>query len=164
MNVILAGMMGSGKTTVSRALSDKLGLEVVDTDAEIIAKHGRIADIFAKFGEEHFRDLETQTVREVCKRDGVIISTGGGCLLRAENRELFKNSGKIIYLRARLETLVARVEGDTERPLLQGGARPRLARLIDERAPIYEGAADLTIDTDDLTVDEVANKISELLK
>ena len=158
MNIILAGMPGCGKTTVAEVFKRR-GKMVIDTDEQIVKKHGAITEIFEKYGEGYFRDLETQTVKEVSTLKDVIISTGGGCLLREQNVELFSASGKIIYLRTNVETLVKRVEGDTSRPLLQGGARERLYKLYGERSHIYEGAADLIIDTDDLTPEQVADKI-----
>ncbi len=164
MNIVLAGMMGCGKTTVAEILSRKLGKKSVDTDAEIVKKHGGIADIFSKYGEERFRDIEAETVKDVASFDGVIIATGGGCLLREENVREFKKRGKIVYLRTLPETLIKRVEGDTERPLLAGGAAEKIKSILPVRAPVYESAADIIIDTDNLTPEEVADKITEILK
>lgn len=161
MNVVLAGMPGSGKTTVSQVLGKLLGAEVIDTDEEIVKNYGAITEIFDKFGEECFRNLETETVRKVCENDNAVISTGGGCLLRAENVKLFKTNGKIIFLRTAYETLLKRVEGDTSRPLLKGGESEKLKALMQARTPIYESAADFTVDTDGLTPEEVAEKIQE---
>lgn len=162
MNVVLCGMMGCGKTTVASALSEKYGLEQVDTDALIVRRHGVINDIFAQYGEEYFRDLETAVAKEVaCTKDHCVISLGGGCVLRAQNVEALKKSGKIIFLRARLETLVNRVEGDSSRPLLKGGAREKLASLLTVRTPIYERVADFIVDTDGLTPAQIADKIMQ---
>lgn len=164
MNVVLTGMMGSGKTTVSRLLSEKLGLKAYDSDAEITARYGRIADIFANSGEERFREIETETLRALSDCEGVIISTGGGCVLKDENVRLLKRNGVIFYLRARAETLFSRIGDDPERPLLTGGAKEKIAALVREREPFYGRAADFTVDTDLLTAEEVANKITELLR
>ncbi len=162
MNIILAGMPGCGKTTVSNALAEQ-GFKVIDTDSEIVIKHGSISEIFDKFGEAHFRNIETETVKAVSALNGVVICTGGGCLLRKENAELLKKNGKIVYLRTSIETLTKRLEGDNSRPLLKGNVRERLEKLFKERAAIYENAADIIIDTDVLTPKELAQQIGKLL-
>ena len=164
MNIILAGMPGCGKTTIARTLGGLLDLNVIDTDAEIVKKYGAINDIFENYGEQAFRNLETEVVKAVCLQSGVIVSTGGGCLLRQENVKLFKESGKIIYLRTQLQTLLNRVEGDTSRPLLKGGAKEKMSRLLKERTPVYESAADFIVDTDNLTPEQISENIANLIK
>ena len=164
MNIILAGMPGCGKTTVSRILGKKLNFRVVDTDELIVEKYGVISEIFEKFGEECFRNFETQIVKDIVTLDSLVVSTGGGCLLREENRMLFKSCGKIIFLRTKLDTLSSRLEGDTTRPLLKGDMKGRLQTLMRERASVYENSADIVIDTDAVTPEEVADKILELIK
>lgn len=163
MNIILAGMPGCGKTTVSRILGKKLNFRVVDTDELIVEKYGVISEIFEKFGEECFRNFETQVVKEIVTFDNLVVSTGGGCLLREENRALFKSCGKIIFLRTEIGTLSNRLTGDTTRPLLKGDMKDRLQTLMRERAHIYENSADIVIDTDTVTPEEVADKITELI-
>ncbi len=162
MNIVLCGMMGCGKTTVAECLSRLTGMAQTDTDAEIVQKHGRIADIFEKYGEARFREIETETVAEVSSRDNLIIATGGGCVLNAKNVEFLKKNGKIVFLRTRAETLVKRVEGDTERPLLAGGAEKRINELLPARTPKYLAAADEVIDTDDLSPEDIAEKIIKI--
>ena len=158
-NVILIGMPGCGKTTITNLCRQNYGKQVCDTDEYIESLYGRISDIFAEFGEEHFRKLETEAVRAICKKDGCFISTGGGCVMRDENVRLFKDSGTIIYLRAKKETLLKRLEGDNSRPLLVGNKAERLAELFNKRAQIYESVADIIIDTDELTPNEVLEVI-----
>lgn len=156
-------MPGSGKTTVARVF-EKSGYAVVDTDEEIVKAHGSISEIFAKHGEEYFRNLETQAVKKLSALKDAVISTGGGCLIKSENVALLKRNGKIVYLRTRPETLIKRVEGNNERPLLQGGARERIYSLYEARKSVYESAADITVDTDELTPEKTAEKIMELIK
>lgn len=163
MNVILCGMMGCGKSTVGACLAEKMNSAHVDTDGMIVERHGRITDIFEQYGEEYFRALETETVKELVQRDRLVISTGGGLVLKQENVELLKKNGKIVFLRAGVETLLARLQADTERPLLQNAdsLRERLENLLKDRAPIYEQAADLTLDVDKKTPEELAKEIME---
>ena len=158
-NIILIGMPGSGKTTVMNLSKEIYGMQVWDTDTYIENLHGKISDIFAKFGEEHFRALETEAVREICKRDNCLISTGGGCVTREENVQLFKDSGKIVYLKANKETLINRLKGDTSRPLLAGNMEERLTELFNKRASVYESVADIIVDVDGLTPREVLENI-----
>ena len=161
MNIILCGMMGCGKSTVGVCLAERLGRAFCDTDALIVDRHGRIADIFEKQGEAYFRQLETETVKELVQKDDLVIATGGGLVLKQENVDLLKRSGKIVFLRARVETLVQRLQADTQRPLLQNAVslRGRLEKLLDERAPIYERAADFTLDVDGKSPEEISDEI-----
>lgn len=164
MNIILVGMPGSGKTTVARELKKVTGFRVVDTDALIVERHGEINEIFRKLGEKTFRDYESEIIAEVCKLSGTIISTGGGSVLREENARLMKNCGKIVYLRASVETILKRTATDNSRPLLAGEKRKNIERLLSAREKIYSGCADIAVDTDGLSPKEIASKITELLK
>lgn len=159
MNIVLCGMMGVGKTTVGKKLEFLTKRKCVDTDEMIVEKHGVIADIFEKYGEPYFRDLETEVAKQLSEKDNLIISTGGGFVLRAENVEYLKKSGKIFFLRAKMETLLARVAGNNDRPLLKDGAEKKLKELIPKRTPIYESVADHIIDTDGRTTSDIAGEI-----
>ena len=161
MNVILCGMMGSGKTTVSFALAKCLGWERVDTDECIVDRYGKISDIFEKQGEAYFRGLETQISSELAQKDRLVISTGGGLVLKEENVELLKKNGIIVYLRTSIPTLVKRLLGDEDRPLLKGEANleQRLISLLDVREPIYEKVANYVVDTDGKSPEELALEI-----
>lgn len=159
MNFVLCGMPCAGKTTVGRCLSRLSGREFADTDAMIEEAHGNIPAIFDTYGEGYFRELEREAVRTLCKRDGLVISTGGGLVLFSENVALLRSTGRIIYLRAKLETLVKRGRGDRSRPLLRGDLAARLSAQLSARAATYEGVADQTVDTDGLTPEEIAKVI-----
>lgn len=162
MNLILCGMMGAGKTTIGIKIAELTGRRWYDTDGMIVDKHGKISDIFEYYGEAHFRKLETETVRELAKMDDLVISTGGGLVLKSENNALLKENGKIVFLRASIDTLSKRLNVDGTRPLLQTtteSIRDRLARLMKERAPIYEHVADYVVDVDGKTPEEIAEEI-----
>ena len=166
-NIILEGFMGSGKTTVSEILADKLDLELLDTDAAIVEAEGRsINDIFASEGEESFRDMETALLETADSEHfrEMVISLGGGLPLREENRELLGRLGKVIYLRTRPETVYDRVKFDDSRPLLRtSDPLEKIRKMQEERGNIYELAADYIIDTDELTPAQIADKIIEKL-
>lgn len=167
MNLILCGMMGAGKTTVGVKIAERTGRNWYDTDQMIVDRHGKISDIFEYYGEEYFRRLETQIVRELADKDNLVISTGGGLVLRPENGEMLKKNGKIVFLRAALDTLVKRLKLYDDRPLLQvnsGILAEKLAELLKERAPVYEHVADYILDVDGKGADENAARVIELLR
>ncbi len=164
MNIVLCGMMGCGKTTVSRALAENLGCECLDTDALIVEKYGEIASIFSAQGEEYFRDLETECLQVLQGLKNAVLSVGGGLVLRKKNVELLKEWGKIVYLRAKKETLLERLVGDTARPLLQGEAlSARLDKLIAEREDIYENVCDFSVSVENKSPAEIAGEIIQLI-
>src|SRR5207245_2182803 len=120
--IALIGMMGSGKSTVGRRLASELGWAFIDTDAEIVRTQGRsIADIFRDDGEEAFRNLETAALRQALTPDEVVIATGGGVVLRPENRDLLARTCWVVWLRATEEEYIRRVAGNARRPLLAAG-------------------------------------------
>lgn len=162
MNLILCGMMGSGKSTVGKLLAEVLSWEWVDTDELIVSRYGKITEIFEQKGEGYFRRLETEIVQELAKKDRLVISTGGGLVLKGENVSLLKKNGKLIYLRAKKETLALRLAADKDRPLLQTSETldEKLTRLLKERAGIYEAVADRIIDVDEKTPADIVNEIS----
>ncbi|NLC70701.1 MAG: 3-dehydroquinate synthase [Desulfuromonadaceae bacterium] len=166
-NIILLGFMAAGKSTVGRELSRRCGCDFIDLDARIEVDQGRtIREIFASDGEEAFRNLESNALRELGSIRGAVIATGGGIIKRGVNREILKKMGRTIYLRAGLETLVKRMAVSEARPLAdrsdEGWAK--LQSLLEVREPFYR-EADLIIDTDGLTPrDTVARIIAELEK
>lgn len=161
-NVVLIGFMGSGKSTVGKALAKKWGFTYVDTDALIEEMEGMtINEIFATKGEEYFRDLETETVKKIKnKYKRHVISVGGGTPLRAENRKLLKKTGVVIYLKTSPETVLKRLKYDKTRPLLQRPDKEAAVReLLEKRTPIYQSAANFSVSTDDLPVDKIVSEI-----
>ena len=162
-NIILEGFMGSGKSTVSELISDKLELELIDTDEAIEEAEGRkISEIFEQDGEEAFRDMETELMEMVISEHmrETVISLGGGLPVREKNRELLKRAGKVVYLRTSPETVYDRLKGDDTRPLLKSeNPLARIKELQDKRGKIYEEAADIIVDTDGKTPAEVADEI-----
>ena len=162
MNLVLCGMMGAGKTTIGIKIAELTGRRWYDTDGVIVDRHGKISDIFEYYGEAHFRKLETEVTKELSQMDNLIISTGGGLVLKSENNALLKANGKIVFLRASFETLSKRLIVDGTRPLLQASTeslRDRLARLLKERSPIYEHVADYIVDVDGKTPEAIAKEI-----
>lgn len=157
-NIILIGFMGAGKSSVSASLNEKLGLEVVEMDQEIVEREGMsIADIFAIHGEEYFRNLETDLLIEMQSKSNVVVSCGGGAAMRERNIIEMKKNGKVILLTAEPETIYERVKDSTERPLLNGNMNVEyIAGLMDKRREKYEAAADIVIYTDKKTVEEIS--------
>ncbi len=163
-NIVLVGFMGVGKTSVAAELSRQLGWTVVDTDDIIEADAGlTIPEIFEKFGEPHFRDLESQAVAAVAQKSQQIISTGGGAVLRRSNVDLLKENGTVFCLTATPEEIWQRVGHETHRPLLQTpDPQGRIRQLLAERAPYY-AQADHTIDTVGKSPQDIAEGILQIL-
>lgn len=161
-NLVLIGFMGSGKSSVGIKLSYMQKCAMEDTDKMIEQRVGTsISRIFADQGEEAFRAMETALLEELTQTlHNKILSVGGGTPLREENRRLLKQIGTVVYLRIRPQTVYERLKGDTTRPLLQcEDPLSRIRELLDKRRSIYEEAADLIVDVDDLDVEEVAERI-----
>ena len=162
-HIYLIGFMGCGKTSVSIAMNQLYGKNIVEVDDRIIAKEGRsINQIFAESGENYFRDLETEMLKELADEDNIIVSCGGGMVLREENRRLMKENGVIIWLDATPETILDRVKDDDSRPNLKGKKIVKdIEALKNKRADAYAEAADIKVDTDGKTIREVAKEIYE---
>lgn len=158
--ITLTGFMGSGKTTVGKVLADFLGCPFMDLDDLIVKKAGKsIPEIFAQDGESAFRQLEARLLRQTVEKyteNTVVLALGGGAVTAPASAALLREKTVCIYLRASLETLLQRLEGETAgRPLADASLAARLAA----REPIYEETAHVIIDTDGLTPDEVADEI-----
>lgn len=161
-NIVLTGFMGTGKTEVGRELSAILGWKLIDVDDEIVkSQKMSVNEIFSKFGEPAFRDMETEMIRKVSKKKNVIISTGGGAVLRQENMEFLKTSGVVVCLTALPETILKRTSRNRERPLLQvEDPLQRIHDLLESRRPFYE-KADIMIDTEGKSPFGIAGEILE---
>lgn len=148
-NVFLVGLMGAGKTTIGRILARKLGLTFIDSDHEIEARTGAsIPWIFEIEGEASFRRREADVIRELSAQQGLVLATGGGAILNADNRTFLKARGTVIYLRASVNSILQRTAHDKNRPLLQtADPRAKLEELMEVRDPLYMEIADLVIDT-----------------
>ena len=146
-NLILVGMMGSGKTTMGRALARHLGKTFVDSDEEIIRRTGvTIPHIFDIEGEPGFRQRETAALRELLVRDNMVLATGGGAVLEEQNRALLQNGGIVVYLKASVHDLWQRTRHDRNRPLLQvADPHGKLMELFQHRDPLYQQAADIVV-------------------
>ena len=160
MLITLTGFMGSGKTTVGKVLADFLGCPFFDLDDLVVKKAGKtIPEIFAQDGEPAFRQLEARLLRQTVEKYGentAVLSLGGGAVTTPASAALINEKTVCIYLRATLETLLQRLEGQTAgRPLADGALSARLA----EREPIYEKTAHVIVDTDGLSPEEVADEI-----
>lgn len=163
-NIILIGFMGCGKTSVGIRLSYRLRRTMMDTDKMIERLYKMtVSEIFAKWGEEEFRRMETECLGRLLEEsEGQIISVGGGLPMRSENRELLKKLGTVVYLKVTAETVCKRLAYDTTRPLLQGDdPEEKVRTLLDKRSPIYESAADIIVEVDDKDFDAIMDEIME---
>jgi len=165
MNLVLVGFMGTGKTEVSKEFAERTGMRYLSIDKMIEEREGMsISDIFKEKGEEYFREVEKSIIKEVSSMEGVVIDAGGGVVLDDENMENLNNSGVVICLKARPEVILDRVDNKTDRPLLN--VKDKLAKIneiLDSRR-IYYDKIEKSIDTSDLTIDEVVEQVKSLVK
>lgn len=158
-NIVLIGMMGTGKSTVGSLLAAATGKTFVDLDQRIVREAGRsIPDIFAAEGEAYFRDLESAALRNTLQEQGIVLATGGGAVLREANRLAMRGGGLVVALQATADEILARVGEDPNRPLLAGGAKERITALLEERKELY-AFAHLTVDTSGKSAEQVAAEI-----
>jgi shikimate kinase len=148
-NIFFVGMMGAGKTTLGKAVADRLGRVFVDTDRVLVERTGvPVATIFEIEGEDGFRRRESSVLAEFAAGDDQVVATGGGIVIVADNRRVMRESGTVVYLRARLERLWERTRDDATRPLLAtADPRGRLAELLQAREPLYREAAHVVVET-----------------
>ena len=164
-NIILTGFMGVGKTSVGTRLAADLGYTFVDTDNLIEAdQKTTISEIFSNFGEPYFRDVEARIIRQVLEGEGQVVSTGGGAVIRDENREAFKHAGLVVCLTAQPEVILERIKQETHRPLLQTpDPMAKIKELLGNREKFYN-QADLIIDTSNKSVDDSVREIKEKVR
>ena len=167
-NIFLVGSMGAGKSTIGKQLAKSLRKDFVDSDHEIESRTGvDIGYIFDLEGEEGFRKRERQAIEDLTQKRDIVLATGGGAVLSAENRSNLVARGFVVYLHAPLDLLVERASRDRGRPLLDGhDPRDRLNQLLEERDPLYRQVADLVMETDErstrLVVKDLVRHIEEL--
>ncbi len=165
-NIILVGLMGAGKTTVGKLLARHLNKIFIDSDHEIERRTGvNIPLIFELEGEAGFRERESIVIAELCQQRDLVLATGGGAVLREENRRNLQNGGTVVYLRAQVRDLWQRTRHDRNRPLLQtADPRAKLQELFAQRDPIYRGMADIIMDTGDQSVHGLVRQLEQKLK
>lgn len=164
-NIVLVGFMGAGKTSLASYLAQQLSMKTIETDQEIVRREGMsISEIFDLYGEDYFRDLESDVIRDIKDGHQMVISVGGGSVLREENVANMKSNGVIVLLTASPSTIQDRVKDSTERPLLNGNMNESfIAKMMQRRQARYEEVADYKIDTNGKTVPEVCEAIISAL-
>lgn len=164
--IFLIGFMGSGKSTIAKLLCEKLSANLVEMDERIVKEQGMsINDIFAQFGEDRFRDIESQLVCDILEEGNAVVSCGGGVVVRKQNVKNMKAKGRIVYLTATPETIFERVRHSTDRPILNGNMNVEyIKELMAKRKDLYEAAADITIATDGKDKEAICEEIVEKIK
>ena len=163
MKIILIGIMGVGKTTIGKELSKKLNFKMIDMDNEIEKNQKMtISNIFDKYGEDKFREIEANLLSKLILEDNIIISTGGGIIKKQENRNLLKNEDNVIFLDGNIETILRHLNnGVDSRPLLKNSSNLKkiIKRLFDERYEKYKQSASIIVSVDNKNIDEVVSQI-----
>jgi len=160
-NIVLIGFMGSGKTSIGRRVAERLGFQFLDTDAVIVEREGmQVAEIFKRQGEAWFREQETAALRSMSHLNRAVISTGGGIVGREENHALLRGLGFVVWLTASEEVIFERVSRNKKRPLLQTeNPRATVHELLEQRRPLYQAVAQLTLETTTLAHEESAQAL-----
>lgn len=165
-NIFLIGFMGAGKSTISDYLKNVLAMDVVEMDQCIVERQGMsISDIFETYGEEYFRELETNLLIEMQSQSNVVVSCGGGVPMRERNVVEMKKNGRVVLLTAKPETILERVKDNHDRPLLENNKTvPFIADLMEKRRAKYEAAADIVIQTDGKSELEICEELIHRLR
>ena len=167
MNIVLIGYRGTGKSVVGKLISERLRMECISMDEKIVEKAGMsIPDIVENHGWATFRDMESEVVQELAKRDNIIIDTGGGVIERPENIDVLQANSLIVWLKASAGAIVSRIEDGTERPSLTGekSFTEEVADVLEKRTPKYMSAAHYEVDTEQLFPEQVADRIINILR
>jgi shikimate kinase len=165
MNIVILGFMATGKTSVAKELSNRLGMKYISTD-ELIEKEEKrtIPQIFKEYGEPYFRKLERKVVKQISKIDNLVIDTGGGVVLNEDNIKDLRKNGILFCLKANPEIILRRTQKDSYRPLLRTNDKlSRIEELLQERQPYYNKIEN-SIDTSNMTIQRVVEKIIRILK
>lgn len=164
-NIYLIGFMGAGKSSVSRAMKEISGLQEIDMDEAIVQREGKtISEIFEQNGEDYFREIETAVLEGLASQTGLIVSCGGGVILKEENRRTMKESGEVVYLSAEAETIYERVRHGKNRPLLNGNMNVEYIRkLMEERMSSYQLAKTCEVATDGKNPEVIAEEIFRMI-
>jgi len=165
-NIFLIGFMGAGKSTISDYLKNVLAMDVVEMDQCIVERQGMsISDIFETYGEEYFRELETNLLIEMQSRSNVVVSCGGGVPMRERNVAEMKKNGRVVLLTAKPETILERVKDNHDRPLLENNKNVSfIADLLEKRRAKYEAAADIVVETDGKSELEICEELIHRLR
>jgi len=166
LNIAVYGFMGVGKTTIGRLLAERLGYNFIDMDTEIEKREKTtINEIFQVQGETRFRQLESNLIKELSQKDGLVIACGGGAIANPENAETLSKVSRMVYLTASIEEIIERTNQDNSRPLLEVENPVTVAsKLFERRRPVYRRYAEFSIDTTGKTADEVVEMVLEALK
>ena len=159
-NIVLCGFMGCGKSTVGKLIANRLGFTFCDSDSFIEQRENcSISEMFSRHGEDYFRTVENEVIKELSAQKGLVIATGGGAVMNPHNAEILRKTGLVIFLDVTPETVLKRLEGDTTRPLLMRDDKETAVReLLNHRKAVYRAAAHFTVDADrelQMTVREI---------
>ncbi len=164
MNIILIGFMGAGKSSIAKKISEKTGDVLIEMDDMIVERSGRknVAEIFDKDGELRFREMEIEVAKEISTKDNVVVATGGGVIINKIILDYLRKNGKVVFLQTRFTEILARVGGVDGRPIFQDKKKAKI--LFDFREVLYKEYSDLSVATDNRSLDEVCESVLSMLK
>ena len=164
MNIVFTGFMGVGKTTIGKIVAKELGLKFYDTDDEIESFHKMtIPEMFEKYGEQKFREFETDIIKTISEKDGCVISCGGGVVKSETNMNLLKKNGKIVNLYADVDRILKNIGNNTNRPLIMGKSKDEVNQMMENREKFYQNC-DIRIDVSELSKKDAAEAVIQAVK